>query len=227
VKLGTIITGIRGTIGGATFSRNKSGTYVKPWAQGSNPRTERQTLHRSLFATIPSNWRALSDAQRAAWDIFALLPAQQQTDPFGQTYYLSGYQWYMRCNTRLLQAGRSLITAPPSAGYPAAPTLSTWTPHSTATGNTHFDTPANEFSTVDGLLFVSLAQSYGRTVPSAPFAFAKIFQNDASTFHGFQTELELLFGTVSVGQVLFGQCFAQSYEGLRSTVTAKRGKITS
>ena len=78
-ELGVIIVGVRGTIGGITFSANKSGTYAKSLVTPSNPGTPNQLVQRGIIATMGSKWRALSAAQQAAWDAFAAAPASAPT----------------------------------------------------------------------------------------------------------------------------------------------------
>lgn len=123
IKLGPPLAGIRGTIGGVTYSANGSSLYAKAWARGANPQTPAQQVQRQNIATMPSLWNAMSDAERAAWRTFASDPAQELTNALGETYYASGYNWFVKCNTRLSRVGRSPITAVPTQARPAAPTI--------------------------------------------------------------------------------------------------------
>ena len=120
------LAGIRGAFGGAIYSANLSGPYVKPYAIPVNPRTPKQTIQRAFRAQLNSEWRALSGAQQTAWDVFAALPAQDQTDSLGQTYSLSGFGWFVKTNTRLSRIPRAHIVTPPTQARPAAPTISTF-----------------------------------------------------------------------------------------------------
>jgi len=122
-KIGPPLAGIRGTLGGVVYSANGSGTYCKPWAPPSNPRTELQMVERSYLASMPALWQALSSAQRTAWDTFAALGAQALVNSLGETYYASGYNWFVKCNIRLLRVGRATISAAPTIPRPAAPTI--------------------------------------------------------------------------------------------------------
>lgn len=122
-KLGPPIAGIRGTIGGITYSENKGGTYAKLWAPPVNPRSPNQQTERAYLSRMPGLWRALSDAQRAAWDTFAALPAQELFNPLGESYYASGFGWFCKCNVRLLRMARATIQAVPTQARPAAPTI--------------------------------------------------------------------------------------------------------
>lgn len=123
LKLGVVVVDLRGTVGGLTFSKNKAGNYAKLWARGANPRTEGQSEERAFVGRMPEEWRALSGAQRTAWDTFAALGAQELTNSMGETYYASGYNWFVKCNVRLLRVERSTIAAVPAQARPSAPTI--------------------------------------------------------------------------------------------------------
>jgi len=123
VLIGAPLAGVRGTVGGITFSANKAGPYMKAWAKPSNARTSRQTVERGFLGQMPELWRALTGVQQAAWDTFAALGAQALTNSLGVTYYLSGFGWFCKCNIRLLRVGRATITAVPTQARPAAPTI--------------------------------------------------------------------------------------------------------
>jgi hypothetical protein len=71
---------------------------------------------------MPALWNALSSAQRTAWDTFAALGAQALINSLGETYYASGYNWFVKCNVRLLRVGRTPISAVPVTARPSAPT---------------------------------------------------------------------------------------------------------
>ncbi len=96
IKLGPTVVGIRGTIGGITFTENKSGPFARAWSRGANPRAPLQSAQRGRLGSIPDLWRALTPAEQAAWDAFAALPAQDQTDRFGDTFSLSGFGFFTK-----------------------------------------------------------------------------------------------------------------------------------
>lgn len=123
VKFSTPITGLRGTIGGLIFSANKSGPHVKPWTRSANPRTSPQTIQRAHLATMPGLWTALTGVQQTAWDTFAALAAQDLENPLGETYSASGYNWFCKCNIRLIRMGITPITTTPTQARPAAPSV--------------------------------------------------------------------------------------------------------
>lgn len=123
IKIGAPLSGIRGTLGGITYSENGSGPYAKQWSAPVNPRTDGQAAERGFLSRMPALWAALTDAQRADWRTFAADPAQEKTNSLGEAYYASGYNWFCQCNVSLLRVGRATITTFPTQAQPAAPTI--------------------------------------------------------------------------------------------------------
>jgi hypothetical protein len=120
-KFGSTVVGLRGTVGGMTFSAGKAGPYVRTWNKGSNPRSERQTAARSNLSDQAKLWASLSPGDQLLWRTWAALPAQEKRNSLGMPYYLSGYQWFTALNTRLMNAQASQITLPPTTPVPSQP----------------------------------------------------------------------------------------------------------
>lgn len=123
ITIGPPLAGIRGTVGGITFSANKSGTYAKIWTTTTNPRTPAQSRQRGLLARMSALWNALTSTQKLAWDTFAALSAQDLINSLGETFSASGFNWFSKCNVRLLRVGLSPLTAVPTQARPSAPTI--------------------------------------------------------------------------------------------------------
>lgn len=107
-KVGAIYSPIfgemRGKLGGSVFSRNKGGPYVRAHAIPTNPNTARQQVVRNWVGYLASYWAStLSAAERAGWVEWA------QTTPWlnslGQSVYLTGLDWFVMVNARLLDVG--------------------------------------------------------------------------------------------------------------------------
>ena len=81
-----------GSYQGITSSRNRYGQYVRTRAIPVQPRTTRQGQVRGVFGASATQWRGLTDAQRAAWANMAANYAY--TDSLGQGYTLTGSQFY-------------------------------------------------------------------------------------------------------------------------------------
>lgn len=220
IKLGTLVTGVRGTIGGLVFSANKSGCYAKVWAKGSNPKSIAQASQRGIFADYSAQWRDLTPSEQAAWDTFAALPAQEKTDSLGEAYFCSGFNWFVAINTRLELVGRSSSTTPPSGTRPTAPTINSADVYSTGAGTSQITYPAAEFGpTYDLVLFVRLTPSPGRRAVAANLALVAAEQTPSPSPFQFQTELEAVFGDVIADYTATLHVHRQSTEGLRSAGT--------
>lgn len=72
---------------------------------------------------MPGLWNALTPVQKAAWDTFAALGAQELFNSLGVSYFASGWNWFCKCNIRLMRAGRATIVPVPTQARPGAPTI--------------------------------------------------------------------------------------------------------
>ena len=129
VKLGATIVGISGTIGGITFAHNRAGWTAKPWAASSNPRSLKQQDIRNKLAQLPLIWRGMGPVLQTAWNGLAAAPPEVDKDPFGVVVLRSGFQWFVRINTRRLQSGQTIDTTVPTSPVLTAPAITafTWT----------------------------------------------------------------------------------------------------
>lgn len=123
IKIGPPLSGIRGTIGGITFSANAATPYAKLWAQGPKKNTPKQYVQRAFQSQMPLLWNDMTDVQRAAWRTFAADPDQELTNSLGEAYYASGFNWFCKCNVRLLRIGLPPRVPVPTIARPAAPTI--------------------------------------------------------------------------------------------------------
>lgn len=108
-----------GSVGGATFSHNRGGSYVKRRGTPTNPNSIAQTEIRGILSDLSAAWGALSTSDRAAWNLWA--DSNPQTDSLGNTVAWTGHQAYIGLNSRLKLAGATVNSTPPITGAPAAP----------------------------------------------------------------------------------------------------------
>lgn len=99
ILLTAFLADIRGKVNGTVFSKNKGGAYARTKVTPTNPRSVGQTVARSSLASISSQWRALTEAQREAWKTFAA--SNPYNDVFGNQKYLSGNQSFMKTSLNL------------------------------------------------------------------------------------------------------------------------------
>lgn len=226
-KIGTVVAGIRGTVGGITFSQNKSGIYMKRWRRGSNPRSSKQTSHRGILSDLASAWRDVTESDKADWAAYAIDPAQAQTDPWGVTYYLSGFHWYVKVNTGLIYVGRATTSTPPTAAAPVAPVISTFAAYATGGAASEITWPNGTFGAgEDCVLFVAIASLYGAESAPANQRLILSKQSPGATGETFQSELEAAFGSISVNQKVWAFLYKQSSEGRRGPVMSAAAVVT-
>jgi hypothetical protein len=122
VKYGTSVVGIRKTLGGITFSHTNAGPIARAWTPSVMAFTPRQTAQQAIMASLTPPWNALDPALKELWRLLGLTPPETDVNSLGLTYFLSGFQWYQRVNTRNALAGRPRLDSPPSGGPVSPPT---------------------------------------------------------------------------------------------------------
>lgn len=101
-----------GSIAGSTSSRNRFGQYRRTRAIPTQPRTSKQVANRALFGVQSLAWQGLTGAQRSAWAAWAL--THPYVDPLGQSIVLTGHQFFIGVNVRLVNSGAAPVTDPPT-----------------------------------------------------------------------------------------------------------------
>lgn len=108
-----------GSIGSETYSRNRYGSYVRYRSRPVNPNSEAQLASRAILAAAARDWSSLTDAQRAAWKMYA--DNTPVTDRFGFAITLTGAAMYTKVNAARLSAGLPTLSAAPTTyGLPSA-----------------------------------------------------------------------------------------------------------
>lgn len=213
------VSGLRGKVGGNIFSANKGGPYLKAWSRGSNPRTFVQSGHRANFISFSTTWITLSQANRDSWDTYAALTAQDLINSLGETYSISGFNWFIRINLNRESFGDGLLSAAPTGGTPATPIIQVVDAFSTAAaGVTNIKLTAGSPGLGERLAIkAEMAYGEGRQVLSQIRTFMLTQQQSIGTVNfGFKTELLEHFGTAQIGQKVFCSILHQSSEGRRS-----------
>ena len=112
IKFGMVVSDARGKLGGQVFSKNRQGSYVRTKVTPVNAQTPFQQAVRDRLASFSAQWRALSEAQRNAWN--AAAPAFEGTNVFGDTVAPTGKNLFTRLNMNLVNIGNPPITEPPT-----------------------------------------------------------------------------------------------------------------
>ena len=107
-----IITQASGSVAGITFSRNRSGAYVRQRAMPTNPNSPQQQAVRAALSQLSILWQdTLTPAERTAWQTYAdNVPV---TDRIGESIFLTGLNHYIRSNVGRLQAVQPRVDAAP------------------------------------------------------------------------------------------------------------------
>lgn len=109
-----LVSDARASLGGATFSKNRGGNYVRAKVAPVQPRTVAQQNARSNLATISGAWKSLTQNQIAGWN--SLASGVTLSDSLGNSYSPSGAQLFVGNNRNLSDIDQTIIdTAPPSA----------------------------------------------------------------------------------------------------------------
>lgn len=102
----------RGSMAGATFSRNGNSAYVRARATPVNPRSSAQTVTRDALNSISTAWRSLTQSARQSWiDLAKTVP---YTNSLGESAFYSGFQLFMKCNLTIRAIGGNFVAIAPA-----------------------------------------------------------------------------------------------------------------
>lgn len=214
IKAGALIAEIRGSVGGATFARNRGGQYVRNRSIPLNPQSPRQVEVRQEFGNLSNLWSTtLTPAQRTAWGVYAQnvpLP-----NALGEDRNVSGINMFSRGNSLLLDCGMALADDGPTVftqGPSFTPTITIDASADTLTvTNLGGYLPASQ-GTIGLLIAQSLPVQPGVNFYKSPFRKVSGTEEDADT--GFPTAVPLAF-PVAPGQAVF----------IRTAVVTEDGRV--
>lgn len=104
----------RGAVGSLVYNSWRGISTVRSRVAPVTQYTDRQLALRACSATATLAWQTLDQSERDAWNLFA--QQNQDIDWTGNPKRLSGFNWFIRCNSRLLDIGEDLRESPPT--YP-------------------------------------------------------------------------------------------------------------
>lgn len=111
IKFGSLLTDMKGKLGGTVYSRNRYGAYSRNLVIPINPQTNSQSGVRSRMAGNSQAWRGLTPGQRQAW--IDQSPNFPYINNFGDQIILQGNSLYNALNNNLINVGESAISSPP------------------------------------------------------------------------------------------------------------------
>lgn len=121
VKYGSIVTEIKGKVGGQTFQSSKAGFSLKN--NGQKPKVGVRgwdlvsVTRKSSFSSVTKSWSKLTDSERASW--LSLVGTWTFINKFGDVYNASAYQIYCAANInrRLLELAQLTTSTSYLAAY--------------------------------------------------------------------------------------------------------------
>lgn len=116
VRFGSTISEIRGSINGATFSRNRAGAIIRNRITPINPNTMSQAQIRYLFSYVASQWASLNQNQKTQWNDYAKT-LTFWVNRLGESYTPSGRQVFQYCNINLILSGTTITGSPGAYNY--------------------------------------------------------------------------------------------------------------
>jgi len=126
IRYGPVVGAMSGSLGNTTASRGRGGPYLRIRSMPTKVVSEYTTVVRNIMAACSQAWGALTAEQQAAWNTWC--QTHTITDSLGDERTLFGAQGYTQLNARILLAGDTPITLPPTAAAPAPLTLFTAAP---------------------------------------------------------------------------------------------------
>lgn len=112
VKLGALVSDIRGKLGGHIFSKNKSGLYLSTKYKPKQTKSARQSEIRNFYRIVAQLWRNLTEEQRQDWNV------QQANfkfvDRWGGSRVYSGFWLFMQLNLNLVNSDQNFVFDVPS-----------------------------------------------------------------------------------------------------------------
>lgn len=103
-----------GSHGGATFSRNKGGAFVRTRIVPTHPATANQGMSKVAMVMLSKYWSStLTPSQRAAWNTYAA--TNPTVNRVGATTLLSGHQMFIKLNGSPSRFGDTILASPPTS----------------------------------------------------------------------------------------------------------------
>lgn len=110
IKFSALVSDMKGKANGSVFSKNKQGNYFRNNPNGGGRKTARWDKQKVQFGNLANTFRSLTIEDKDAWNNLAA--SWPLLNKFGDEYYPSGYQLFMKLNGNLVSKGFSPLTTP-------------------------------------------------------------------------------------------------------------------
>lgn len=210
IKMGAIITDIKGKVGGTVFQGSKTGVTMKnksaaATSDGSSKLTKadagRVVSPQSNMSSIATSWKALSEGNKTSWNMAA--PDFPFTNKYGVPYTGSGFQLFMSVNSNRLVIGEPILNTAPAVPIldNMAPFGLNWTTLIAFTLIPTADIPAD----AKCQLYATRGMSAGRAPKPGDFRLIEVIATWSGVTHDIQTQYIAQFGTPIPGSTVWVQ----------------------
>lgn len=221
VRFGGVISGIRGTIGGVTFSANGTACYAKSWARPPAMNSEKQRLCRARLVLGAVAWAALDQGDKDAWDAFAADPNEMDYDFQGDQRFITGFQWFTRCASRRIGVGLEVSATPPSGVAATAVTGFGLTIYGGGAGGSVVSWDGSQFIEDDSAVVVmSFSPRTGGADSWVNWKQVLAKYDPGDTGESVDAEYRAAFGDLSVGWKCWARIYKQAFAGNRSVAAS-------
>ena len=214
-----VYTQASGSVGGLTYSHNRSGMYTRARSTPTDPASTLQLERRSNFSYLVNAWATvLTSGQRVQWEQYAA--SMPRLNTLGQTIYLTGQQMFIRCMSYRLLVGSPILTTAPMPNASAEFTVPA-DPIIDASANTVSVAYFNSdpwAATIGGFLhcFLSRPRNASRMFSKGPYRYLGSVVGDTTTpptSPEVFTTVGVWVVTASTGQKCNVKCVAQNADG--------------
>ena len=199
-KYGTIITDMKGSIGGTTFKGTRAGAVVQnkitsnssaKFGGKSQINNNNQLITSQLnFGTNLVNWNSLSDVDRQTWVTGAVnFPF---VNKFGVSYTPSAFQLFMSCNQNLLAVqSANIATCPPPTTASTCPAYVV-----SSGGGFIFNITGASLTNYSQTLYATAPMSNGRNFQPSLLKAISIFPSSTTFPTAVDNAYQSVFGTI-------------------------------
>ncbi|MCH8154660.1 MAG: hypothetical protein IH786_05245 [Proteobacteria bacterium] len=146
-------------------------------------------------------------------------PAQELTNSLGETYFASGFNWYVKINQNLEAAGAARRVLAPTLVRPVVPILDAALTRlfvTGAVGKTQVRLTAGSPNLAFFHFVAARITTQGRSAIAAGLKFQRILVPDGARRITFQAQIEATFGTIDLLLRMHVLVRSQDSEGQRS-----------
>jgi len=225
-KGGSVVATASGSVGGLTMSRNRYGQYIRIRAIPTKVSNENTMSARARLIQVSQAWGLLTSAQQRAWAVYA--DSAPITDALGDKQVLTPHAAYVQINARVVLAGGTILTAPPSAAAPPSLTActGTWDIGAGTSTLAYTVTPlaANHCLYVQAAVLIKPGQRYWKN----RIKLIKVSAAALASPYDWQADTESRFGALVIGQrVVLLASVLDKTTGLISAPAIEEGVVVS